>query len=132
MPLAFLDNFTDLAKYAEWIGAAFGFLGWGLAHPSTACWAIGAVLIFAVLRKGFPFSNVPDIGTFLGKALAGTGLLLIVLGFTWRAADQIFSGASMPSVKHSQQAHPTPEQRGVQSQDVPTPQRQEGYSPDGG
>ena len=129
MPFAFLDNFTDLAKYVEWIGAAFGFLAWAVGHPSTACWAIGAVLIFAVMRKGWPFANVPEITTFLGKAIVTTGLVLIVGGFSWRAADEVFGSHSVrTSIKQSQQqVHPTPEQRGSQGQDKPAE-----FTPNGG
>ena len=115
---AFLDNFTDLAKWAEWIAAIFGFLAWATGHPATAAWAIGAVLVLAVFRKGWPFANVPDINSFPGKALLTVGLVLIVGGFGWRALDQIVSREAK-NTHAIEQAHPTPEQRGVRSEPEP-------------
>ena len=124
--LAFLDNFTDLAKWGEWIAAIFAGLAWATGHPSTACWAIGAVLIVAVLRKGWPFQNVPEISTFLGKAIATTGLVLIVGGFAWRAADEVFGG-------HAPQAKPPASQSApAQRQTITMPTSQAPIVPPSG
>ena len=93
-PLLALDllgfgSIADAVKSAEWIGAIFGFLGWAFLHPSTLAILIGAGFVFAVLHKGWPVENVPEINTFLGKAIVLTGLLLVVGGFGWRAADEV-------------------------------------------
>ena len=85
-----LGKWADVAKYGEWIGAAFGFLAWALGHPSTGAWMLGAVLILAVFRRAWPFANVPNVDTFLGKAIVTVGLVLVMGGFAWRAADEIF------------------------------------------
>ena len=75
-----LGKWADVAKYAEWIGAVGGFLAWAFGHPSTAMWILGAVLILAVFRRGWPFANVPNIDSFLGKAIVVTGLFLVLGG----------------------------------------------------
>ena len=109
MDLFGVGKIADAVKTGEWIGAIFAGLAWALGHPSTAAWAVGATLILAVLRKGWPFANVPNVDSFLGKALVTVGLVLICGGFAWRAADEI-TGRQPVSTS---QATPKSSQKGV-------------------
>lgn len=129
LAFSLFGDWAGVAKGAEWIGAIFAGLTWAFYHPSTAAWVLGAGMIFAVFRDGWPFKGVPEITTFLGKAIVTTGLVLIVGGFSWRAADEVFGSHSVrTSIKQSQQqVHPTPEQRGSQGQDKPAE-----FTPNGG
>lgn len=97
-------DWAGVAKDAEWIGAIFAGLSWALGHPSTAMWVLGATLILAVFRKGWPFAGVPNIDSFLGKAIVTTGLVLTVGGFGWRAADEVF-GSHVKSTRQGSSTH---------------------------
>lgn len=116
-----IGKIADAVQTGEWIAAIFAGLAWAFGHPSTAAWVVGFVLIVAVLRRGWPFTNVPEIGTFLGKAIASTGLVLILGGFGWRAADEILTPKSAQPTKQSQSspAIPIQPQRDIPSQRAP-------------
>ena len=94
--LAFLDDLLGIGKIAdavntgEWIAAIFAALAWAVWHPATAAWALGGIIVLAVIRKGWPFSGVPNVDSFAGKALLLTGLVLIIGGFGGRVADEFF------------------------------------------
>ena len=99
-----LGKWADVAKYGEWIGAAFGFLAWALGHPSTGAWIVGAILILAVFRRAWPFANVPNIDSFLGKGIVVVGLFLVLGGFAWRATDEILSSHPAKATEAHQNA----------------------------
>lgn len=101
-----IGEVAEAIRTAEWIGAIFSGLAWALGHPSTAAWLAGLLLILAVLRKGWPFANVPNVETFLGKALVGAGLTLLLGGFAWRAADEVLSRAARPVQTQSSKVAP--------------------------
>lgn len=103
--LSFLDDIfgagkiADAVKAGEWIAAIFAGLAWAVWHPATAAWAFGGFMLIAVFRQGWPFKNVPNIDSWLGKATAITGLLLIVGGFAWRAADEVLGGRPQQTIQ---------------------------------
>ena len=132
-----IGSIADAVKTGEWIAAIFAGLAWAVGHPSTAAWAIGMVLIVAVFRKGWPFANVPEITTALGKLIVGLGAFLIVLGFSWRAASELIADVKAPV--GTSEKHTTEAQKGLSRSTSPTspsqpPKRTDNgvYVPDGG
>lgn len=104
LAFSLFGDWAGVAKGAEWLAGIFAFLAWATGHPSTAAWAIGFVVLLAVFREGWPFKGVPGPDTFLGKALVMMGMLLIVGGFGWRAADEIFGSHPVASQKTHEKA----------------------------
>lgn len=114
-----IGSIADAVKAGEWIAAAFAALAWAFNHPSTGAWILGGILVLAVLHKGWPFSNVPNVDSVAGKAILWVGLGLLVGGLSWRAIE-IFHTTSIP-VKHRTTTASQPSPQGTPSPAPATP-----------